>query len=306
MFAWGASNDHEEPANAADSDHKPEPADDDTSAIPRTAPTYDEEDSLAEAEQQQEETNDETTGLLSHKETATHGSISVTSELPDDHENLQDPEEEEEGDESFHHIHSDYLLLPETMAYKWYQWFSGVAALLAFGMLLLHVVSFGTLQTSSSSPHHGNKFFTPNLIRVFVMMWTGAFFLAELPVTSHFFAPLLGLQNWVYRGFLWCFVAAVAAETAEAALYSHYPKVPGFSEHVTALTIKAVAACMFAVGGLYMILGVCCLRGVVENVMDHYQEHVQDRLKTAEEDLEIQQQRTKEEQDANKKWSEPV
>jgi len=258
--------------------------------IPHRVATTDEEDE--EIESLEDEMPTEKTKLLgfwsskaSNKATS-HGSLSDD----DDENDVEAANEDGDDDQKEYQYHSDIALMPESMAYKVYLWFSGIAATIALSMLLIQLVAFATLGGDDTG-----KFFSETMIRTFVVGFCALFFFVEIPITSRLAGRVLGMTNWVNRGILWCFVAVVCAESGQASLFANFPQIPGFPEHVTVLVTKMVAALMFLIGSIYVILGSLCLKYVMDRVIGHYEEHVANRIHTAESDM--QQELQEEEQE---------
>lgn len=202
--------------------------------------------------------------------------VEARADLPSNN----DVEQGEEDEGEHHYIPPNYVLATEGCAYRLYQWFSGVAALLSLIMFFFQLISYRTLHVEE----HGFILFSENTVRTFCLIYCCALFFAELPVTSRLVAPALALHNWTYRGFLYCFISCICAANAQSALYAGFPQIPGFAEHVTVLIIKTTASSMFAIGVVYFIMGILCIRRVMDYVIDNYEEHVSERNRASAEE----------------------
>ena len=148
-----------------------------------------------------------------------------------------------------------YRLTPATALFHAYTAFSMMAALCSLWMLLLQCLSFSILKRG--------EFFTDDVCRIFCMFMATLFILVELPATS-FLLPVL--HNWSVRGFCYCFVASVSALVAKASLY-HELTVPSLTEQLTVAVIQWNGMAVFAIGVAYFVLGLFCMKGLVEGLV---------------------------------------
>ncbi|KAL7556292.1 hypothetical protein ACA910_017413 [Epithemia clementina (nom. ined.)] len=137
-----------------------------------------------------------------------------------------------------------------------YTWFRLLAAFLAACLLVLQCLSFSLLRRGT--------FFTDDVCRVFCLLSALAFVLVAFPVTAWLVPPLQ--HHWMLRGFLYMFTAATSAQVAQASLY-HELNIPTMTEQFTVLIVQWNAYAVFGIGLVYFVMGLFCLRGVVEQGM---------------------------------------
>lgn len=112
-----------------------------------------------------------------------------------------------------------------------------------------------------------------HILRVYVLVFCTMFLLAELQF-DQFLKLVPPMKNWIYRGFLYSFVGIIGIEESYAALAEEYPRKPSFQEEMVSLFLRITSYAMFAVGLLYIAMGLLCLKGVWEKLKDSYNEQV--------------------------------
>jgi hypothetical protein len=112
-----------------------------------------------------------------------------------------------------------------------------------------------------------------HLLRFYMMAFCIMFILAELRLEK-FLDLLPSFNNWVYRGFLYSFNGVIGAEMSKAMLAELYPHGPGPFQQVASLMLMIASYSMFALGGLYMVMGLCCLHGVWERIKAGYDQEM--------------------------------
>lgn len=175
-----------------------------------------------------------------------------------------DGDNDAEYEETGNYILDNYMIVPESGLYKGYLWFSGAAATTSIVLFALQLFSIFFLEDRPKEK--AIRFFTEDMVRVFTCIVCLAFFLTELPLTSHMLSPL---QNWMYRGFFYCMIASICAEIAASSLYANFPNLPGFGHTFVVFLIQVVSSIMFGIGGIYFFLGIFCMRGVVDSISHH-------------------------------------
>lgn len=165
-----------------------------------------------------------------------------------------------------HHEEEEDERPRKPIMYRFFAAFSGFAAIVSLSMLALQVASGFVIR----------GVFAQYLLRVYVGLFCAMFALAEFQA-DFFLRRAPAFASWFQRGFLYTLIGAVVIEESFATIGQAYPEYPSVELHVVAVGLRVLSTAMFAVGVLYMIMGVFCLRGVWENVQERYREEVAER-----------------------------
>jgi hypothetical protein len=103
------------------------------------------------------------------------------------------------------------------------------------------------------------------LLRAYVAIFCAMFLLSELHV-EFFLDRAPSFKRWFQRGFLYTWVGVMGMEESVAALGQAYPEYPDAASVVISAVLRASSLAVFAVGLLYMLMSICCLRSVWENL----------------------------------------
>lgn len=198
----------------------------------------------------------ETTGLLSGEEL----------------ERQRNENEEVDDDRTVDHNASANQLPPRSCLYSMFMVFSAFAALMSGVMLIAQFASIALVREGSM--------YLQDLLHIYLMLFSIMFILSELQI-KFFLDRVPAFKNWFHRGFLYSFVGVSAMEESYAALGQGYPELPGLPEYVVSAILKIISVTMTAVGVLYMIMGLLCMRGLWERVQAKYDRQVQEALATA-------------------------
>lgn len=117
------------------------------------------------------------------------------------------------------------------------------------------------------------------ILRVYVITFCVMFILAELQV-QYFLKHVQAFKNWFHRGFLYSFMGVISMEESVASLGQQFPELPGFMEYMVSLLLRICSIAMFAIGVLYMLMGVLCLRGVWETMQERHNIQMQRTIAT--------------------------
>jgi hypothetical protein len=75
-------------------------------------------------------------------------------------------------------------------------------------------------------------------------------------------------DNWVYRGFLYSFIGLIGVVMAEANEVEE--RSLETRQMIVHLVMLGASYAMFALGVIYMLMGLCCLRDVLERMRADY------------------------------------
>jgi hypothetical protein len=160
-------------------------------------------------------------------------------------------------------IHEYYNLPPpRSCLYTVFVIFSALAVLVTGMMVLSQILNVVILESTKGV-------IIQQILRVYILV----FILAELQF-EQFLRLVPPMKNWVYRGFLYSFVGIIGIEESYAALAEEYPKKPNIQEEMASLFLRITSYAMFAIGFLYIAMGLLCLKGVWEKLKDSYNEQV--------------------------------
>jgi hypothetical protein len=112
------------------------------------------------------------------------------------------------------------------------------------------------------------------LLRAYVAIFCAMFLLSELHV-EFFQDRAASFKSWFQRGFLYTWVGVMGMEESVAALGQAYPEYPDAASVVISAVLRASSLAVFAVGLLYMLMSICCLRSVWENLQSRQRQQQQ-------------------------------
>jgi hypothetical protein len=164
-------------------------------------------------------------------------------------------------------IHEYYNLPPpKSCLYTVFVIFSALAVLVTGMMVLSQILNVAILESTKGV-------IIQQILRVYVLVFCTMFILAELQF-EQFLRLVPPMKNWIYRGFLYSFVGIIGIEESYAALAEEYPNKPNIQEEMASLFLRITSYAMFAIGFLYIAMGLLCLKGVWEKLKDSYTEQV--------------------------------
>lgn len=171
--------------------------------------------------------------------------------------------ESDDGDR----IHELYNLPPpRSCLYTLFVIFSSLAVFITGMMVLAQILNVAILKSTKGV-------IIQHILRVYVLVFCIMFILAELQF-ERFLKLVPSMKNWMYRGFLYSFVGIIGIEESYAALAEEYPQMPSLQEGMVSLFLRISSYAMFAVGLIYIAMGLLCLRGVWERLKISYDEQV--------------------------------
>lgn len=131
--------------------------------------------------------------------------------------------------------------------------------------ILVSAVLLGT-QIAAMAAFH--VWVIPNVLRFYIAAFCILLILTELRMES-LVQYMPTYDNWVYRGFLYSFIGLIGVVMAMA----NEMEEPGILESrqmIIHLTMLGASYSMFGLGIVYMLMGACCLRGVLERMNADY------------------------------------
>ncbi|GAX29465.1 hypothetical protein FisN_16Hh093 [Fistulifera solaris] len=108
-------------------------------------------------------------------------------------------------------------------------------------------------------------FFMPNVLRLYIVAFCIILILTELRMEN--LVPTT-YENWVYRGFLYSFIGLIGVVMAEANEVEE--RTLETRQMIVHLVMLGASYAMFALGVIYMLMGFCCLRDVLERMRADY------------------------------------
>jgi hypothetical protein len=158
-------------------------------------------------------------------------------------------------------------------SHKLFRLFKCITILIAMLLLIAQILSLVYL------PFDGVEL----LIKIFLSSFCVLIVMNELEWWSLLKGSAL-FWNWIPRGYFYAFIGVVSVEENNL-------KPSGVSlnalpfDYTAALFIETTSWMMFAVGILYMSLGLCCCQVYQTKVREHYKERLAERKKVFEEGL---------------------
>lgn len=111
--------------------------------------------------------------------------------------------------------------------------------------------------------------FMPNILRLYISAFCIILILTELRIES-LVRNVPTYNNWVYRGFLYSFIGLIGVIMAEANEIEEVPESLETRQMIVHLIMLGASYSMFALGIVYMLMGICCLHGVWERMKAGY------------------------------------
>mmetsp|Transcript_42201 Transcript_42201/g.59263 ORF Transcript_42201/g.59263 Transcript_42201/m.59263 type:complete len:182 (+) Transcript_42201:131-676(+) len=113
-----------------------------------------------------------------------------------------------------------------------------------------------------------NEGIMQDFLRYYVCIFCICFILAELNIWQR---RLTFLVNFIFRGFMYTFIAVILIEEAQTVKISKNVKTHklriSFSGEAASVFVYATAFAIFLVGIIYVIMGALCLRRVYDRVI---------------------------------------
>ncbi|GAX26264.1 hypothetical protein FisN_16Lh093 [Fistulifera solaris] len=107
--------------------------------------------------------------------------------------------------------------------------------------------------------------FMPNVLRLYIVAFCIILILTELRIKA--LVPTT-YDNWVYRGFLYSFIGLIGVVMAEANEVEE--RSLETRQMIVHLIMLGASYAMFALGVIYMSMGLCCLRDLLERMRADY------------------------------------
>ncbi len=106
-----------------------------------------------------------------------------------------------------------------------------------------------------------------NVLRLYIAAFCIILILTELRMES-LVRNVPTYDNWVYRGFLYSFIGLIGVVMAEANEVEE--RSLETRQMIVHLVMLGASYAMFALGVIYMLMGLCCLRDVLERMRADY------------------------------------
>lgn len=113
------------------------------------------------------------------------------------------------------------------------------------------------------------------LLRFYICIFDLCFILTELEV-DFFLQRFRTFDNWIFRGFIYSFVGLIGVEESYSVQmrgkFVHSGFKPSFSGKVASIFIKVSSLCVFLLGMLYLLMGICFLRRLKDKFRANFEE----------------------------------